>query len=185
MLLPGLEQNLSFVLHERSNSDAVRRTALAARRHASRTRMGSQVTHSTAICDGDRFSADHWLTASLGLPRDLPDVLFRDATNSPLLVPIDGDGPLRSQHTLFRAPADLALGSDLVPSGLIGVAALVARPGGHQAQLIVHGPFRLPEDFPVALRHVEALIQSYADQWMPERLLWSAPAEVLLGDEIR
>ena len=67
----------------------------------------------------------------------------------------------------------------------VGVVALVARPGGIGAQLVVRSSYNISDGMNPAVRQVEALVQSYADQWMPERALWSAPAEVLLGDEVR
>jgi hypothetical protein len=50
--------------------------------------------------------------------------------------------------------------------------------------LIVHGPFDWPTDQRAAIRAVEQVIQAHVGQWMPSRALWSAPAEVLLPDEV-
>ncbi len=180
--LPDLELNLSFVLHERSMSDSVRRVAQASRQHAERTNSAAPLDHVDITLDGQPFSPDVWISATLGYPGLLPDALSHLGSEATEIVMIDrkqGD----VERVFFRAPASLRI--DDTSAAMAGVAALVARPANAGAQLILRGPFELPDDLPLALRQLESLIQSYADQWMPPRALWNAPAEVLLGDEIR
>lgn len=180
--LPDLELNLSFVLHERSTSESVRRVASLCRRHAGQIHAVQLDRRRDLVLDGEWFEPDLWIAPALGYPHLLPGALARNGSLSPEIITVD-DGDGDAERSFFRAPASLRL--NRTSSGITGVAALVARPAGGGAQLILRGPFTLPDDLSLALRELESLIQSYADQWMPTRALWGAPAERLLGDEVR
>lgn len=197
---PYLTLNLSFVLHEVSDSNVVRRTAEAAALHAARARRVRPLDSSDIVVDGSLFVPDEWFAVRIGYPHLLVEALALVGVDRRPIATIDRK-PATESAPFFRAPADLALDPHHVVSqssatpatgGIeagrgrtVGVVALVARPGGSGAQLIVRGPYHLSGGVDPALRQLESLIQSYADQWMPERALWAAPAEVLLGDEVR
>ena len=190
----ALALNLSFVLHERSDSAAVARTLAACRQHAARrARLDTPAAPDTI--DGVLPAGiDLWLTASVGVPERLPAAL--DALGVPraalLRVDVDVDAVSVAPHesglavalhdaTLFRAPARL-----LLPSApcRVAVVARVLRPAGRTTQLVLRGAYRWPEESGPALRALERIIQPWAEQWLPPRALWEHPAEVLLHDEI-
>jgi len=123
------------------------------------------------------------LTANLGLPQLLPSALRRVGWSDIPILPVDAESESHHVTSLFRADAHLALPAD--DDIRVAVAALVRRPGTRSAHLRVVGTFSWPRERDAALRGVESLIQSYVDQWMPTRALWPAPAETLLGDEVR
>lgn len=195
-----LALNLSFVLHEASDSASVRRTAEAAALHAVRARRIRALDGADIVVDGIVFAPDEWFTVRTGYPHLLVEALSLMGVDRGPVATVDGN-PATTRFPFFRAPAGLALAphhvdpqtSNIPTTGgieagrcrTVGVVALVARPGGSGAQLIVRGPYQLSGGVNPALRQLESLIQSYANQWMPERALWAAPAEVLLGDEVR
>ena len=176
-----LALNLSYVLHERSGSAAVRDVVAACRTHAAWLDSGPVLPRATTDGAAD-FHVQAWLTATIGLHRALGDVLHAEAGYEAVIIPIDGASSEVETATLFRAEAALWLP---VPTGAtIGVASLVARPGRRDTHRAVAGPFRWPDERVAALRQMERLIQRDADQWVPTRALWAAPAEVLLAGEV-
>jgi hypothetical protein len=178
-----LRLNLSFVLHERSDSSTVVHAARACARHARqlrRVRMNG--APSFVVGEIPAAQPDAVLTASLGVPDLLSDALQSagvDHRSMPLRVDA-GNGS--STAELFRATAHLTLPDDS-PRSVIA-ASLVLRPGGRDTQLNVIGPFDWPTDRPAALRAIELMIQAYVDQWIAPRQLWDLPAEEVLKGEI-
>lgn len=176
-----LALNLSYVLHERSGSPAVRGAVAACQKHAAWLDGNHDLPLATIDGTTD-FPVDAWLTATIGLPRALGNVLRAESGSTAAIIRIDDTSSEVEMATFFRAEAALWLP---VPAGAtVGVASLVARPGRRDAYLITSGPFRWPDDRVAALRQVERLIQRDADQWAPTRALWAAPSEVLLAGEV-
>jgi hypothetical protein len=174
---PTLCVNLSFVLHERSDSRAVKQTALAAADHATRLWRVPE-TLPLVMERGLPADAGLVLTARLGLPARLAAL----AEGAAQLRFVDHLDEQADAATFFRAPARLALPA--LP-GTVAVAAVILRPGGHNAQLVVDGPFDWPAEQDYVIRALERLLQHYPEQWFPDAALWSAPAEVLLAEEVR
>lgn len=172
--------NLSFVLHERSDSAAV--TAIL--RERQKRRAPCRADRSPKVIVGNpEMTVDAWLSARVGCWRALPAAL---AAIAPVAAPvhrIDDAAPNEETTVFFRAPARLSL-LDATPR-TVGVAILVERPGRRDVQLEVVGPYTWPDESATCLRAIEAMIQRYVDQWQPARALWPAPAEVLLGREVR
>lgn len=174
-----LALNLSFVLHERSDSDTVKRAARAIRQHARRRH-----TISGIVVDGPYMpQVDLWLTANLGAPAALEWALSQERYPSAPIHSIDQADAAPTDAEFFRAPAKLSL-PGMNPSQ-VGVAALVLRPGGRDHLLLVRGPFTWPDDQQRTLRMLESMIQAHVAQWMPAVPLWPAAAEDLLESEIR
>lgn len=153
--------NFSHVLHEPPDHPTVQAAVRAAgkRLHVS--------AHPDIILDSTfNDPPDVWLTASIGLPDRLPELLEVDKA---AIIQIDnGNQPTRECH-FFGAPARLTLPES---TATVGVAAVVIRPGGRSLQLIIRGPFTMPHDESQVLRELESLIQSHADQWRPSNRLW-------------
>lgn len=168
--------NFSFVLHESSESAAVDRAVEASQRHR-RARFRPRET----ILDGGRdLTVEGWISTSIGLPEDLRGALRETGLPDSGITFIDRrDVPLQPA-VFFRGQASLCL-----PAGIntVGVAALIARPGGASQQLIVRGPFHGKAQYKAALRALEEIIQAHAEQWMPKSRLWVVPAEVIFRDE--
>lgn len=168
--------NLSFVLHERSDSPAVRAALRAARAHAERRPIATTIIH-----DGEPpAGVDVWLAPSTGVSTNLAKALTDHGATGPVFF-IDDGQPTHSVP-FFRATAELRLPAD---PGMAGVAALVQRPGGRSLQLITRGPFRWPQERAETLRALEVIIQAHVEQWTPARQLWTGPIEDLLPDEVR
>jgi hypothetical protein len=122
------------------------------------------------------------VSANVGLPGELPNALAATCNlQASNLVLIEDCGVLQERE-FFRAPAKLHLPTQ---RSTVGVAALVVRPGGRSTHLRLAGTFAWPDDERQILDALEAIIQTHADQWIPERSLWDAPAERILGDEVR
>jgi hypothetical protein len=176
----ALALNLSFVLHERSDSAAVRRAVRAVRHHSSNVdRLERTVTWQTIVRDANLPSVDFWITANIGVPNRLADAL--DVADDEI-VSVDASAGSPQPASFFRALANLNLPADA--PNRIGVAALILRPDHRTSQLIITGVHNWPDDRRGALRSLERLIQAHAGQWMPSRALWPAPAESLLPDEV-
>ena len=199
-----LAANLSFVLHERSDSRAVCAVVERCRQHFART-MGSlealariPLTPTTAA-GAPEAGIQAWLTANVGEPSRLQGLSGSGLDPRLPIICVDSDtvsvpnastsaNPgLSEACTLrvvdfFRAPARLRLPSGWV--GRVGVAAVVFRPDLLSLHAIYRGAFDWPAERTAALREVERLIQAHADQWWPSRQLWEAPAELLLEGEI-
>lgn len=176
-----LALNLSYVLHERSDSAAVRGIVAACQEHAAWLESNHVLPLATTNGVAD-FHVDAWLTAAIGLRRALGDVLRSEAGYEAVVIPIDSASSEAEAATFFRAEAALWL--PVPPGATVGVASLVARPGRRDSHLTVAGPFRWPDERMAAIRQIERLIQRDADQWVPTRALWAAPAEVLLAGEV-
>ena len=184
-LLPGAHipdyalTNLSYVLHERSDSAAVLRTAKEALRHA---KQASRVPATLPLVAPRPLPAnvEVVLSAQLGLPARLAQVVRAQAPAAQLRF-IDHLEGSTAEVQLFRAPARLTL--PYAPAK-VAVVAVVLRPGGESAQLSVAGPFEWPAQQADMLRAIEALLQSYPDQWFPREALWAEPAEDLLAGEV-
>ncbi|HYI14332.1 MAG TPA: hypothetical protein VEX37_03000 [Thermomicrobiales bacterium] len=127
----------------------------------------------------DDAEVTYWLTATIGVPHLLADAL---GTSPQTLVLIDAESTSRQTTEFFRAPAQLTLPQ--AGTHRVGVAALVLRPDRQTSHLAVAGMHEWPGDRDAAIRSLERLIQAHAGQWMPQRALWPAPAEVLMPDEI-
>lgn len=176
----ALALNLSFVLHERSDSAAVRSAVRAVRSHASVAgRLNDSLSAPVDSVQYDDPETTQWITATIGVPHLLADAL--SVSRDRMLI-ADSDAGSPHQVEFFRAPASLHLPSD--EPQRVGVAALVLRPDRKTSQLIVSGVHDWPVDHKGAIRSLERLIQAHAGQWMPRRALWSAPAESLLPDEV-
>lgn len=173
-----LRQNLSFVLHEHSSSEAVIETANACERHARAIQdvsRGGIAIHDTPM----RFpeTGGLVLTARIGAPELLATTLARRDPRLRLLF-ADHIPASTPPVTFFRAEANLTLPASTEQP--VVVAGMVMRPGYRSAHLVTHGPFEWPDDRRVILRSLEQLIQAHVDQWMPLQPLWPAPAESLL-----
>ena len=173
--------NLSYVLHERSDSAAVRALAAGCRSHAAW--LNQSPTLPIATVEGAIDTAiDIWLTATIGLHRDLPDALQGAYAQNAEILRIDEPSASMTTTSFFRADAAISLPP--VAGATIGVAGLVARPGRTDAHLVIAGPFQWPNQQRAAIRALERLIQQHVDQWMPPHALWQAPAEKLLPGEV-
>jgi hypothetical protein len=176
-ITPELRTNLSLVLHECSTSPAVTRTAQAAAAHAARL-WRTPETLPLVTERGLPAGVDLVLTARVGLPARL-SALLEPETRLRFVDHLDEQA---AAVTFFRAPARLALPA--LP-GNMAVAAVILRPGGRDAQLVVDGPFDWPAEQDEVVWALERLLQRFPEQWFPDAALWAAPAEVLLADEIR
>lgn len=161
--------NFSFVLHQPSTSPDVAAAARAGfRKHP--------VSSNPAIMfDGDPdVPVEMWLVPSVGLPDNVALHV-----EGPVLHVDRGVHPA-SQAMFFNAPAMLSLPSNNVE--IVGVAALIRRPGSKSLQLIARGPYLLTDGIDAVIRSLETIIQSHAEQWSPGAQLWAEPAEDLLPE---
>ena len=175
-----LALNLSFVLHERSDSHTIKsavRAGLTHHRALHRRRADLAISLTGTECTPTEPSL--WLTATIGLPHLLADAL---ETSPDRVIAVDSDESATEPAPFFRAPATLVL-PDRSPR-CVGVAALILRPDRRTSQLVVEGIYDWPADRNGALRSLERLIQAHAGQWTPRRALWVAPAETLLASEV-
>ena len=180
----SLRSNLSFVLHERSDSAAVSRVAASCRSHAAWLENAGTALATPHTTHGSvPTPVDAWLTAHIGLWMHLEHALTHAGANPQQTLVIDGNAVEPVITEFFRAPARLSLPRQ--DALTVGVAVLIARPGRQSSQLELAGPFSLTRDTREALRALERCIQRNVEQWLPLRALWDAPAEVRLSDEIR
>lgn len=181
----SLALNLSFVLHERSDSRAVLDTVQRIRAHERRAQQRSDPSSLTLVSniqdDGTSEVPDVILTTTLGLPDLLPSALQRSGWPNVPIISVDCGDPTQ-RADFFRSDALLVLPEPNDTN--VAVTALVLRPGGRSAHLRHAGSFVWPSQRHETLSAIETLIQAYADQWMPTRSLWPAPAEVMLEDEV-
>lgn len=176
--------NLSFVLHEPSDSQAVEAAVSACQSHAAWLwRVDAETLPLATVHGQSEHDVDIWLTATLGLHTRLEHALA-EATRSTAPVMLIDD-PVADAATVlfFRATASLVLPDDR--ERLVGVAGLVTRPGRRDTQLNIEGTFAWPLERDEVLRCLERLVQRDAGQWVSRRALWDAPAEVMLSDEVR
>lgn len=174
-----LARNYSFVLHEPSSSHAV--VELVAQQRRRRVDRRNHVPPNSILGRADitSFRPDIVLTAQIGAPLVLQDLVNR-IDPPPAVVTIEAATSAASNREFFRAPASLTL--PLAAAERVAVAAVVERPGGSSFQLIVSGPYRWPDEEHRVMRALEDLIRTYVDQWLPRRALWAAPAEKLLPE---
>lgn len=174
-----LALNDSFVLHEPSSSRAV--ADHVARQTRRRVDRRSYVPPASVLGIGDvrTIRPDVVLTAQIGNPLALQDLLKR-LDPPPAVVTIEQTSSATTSREFFRAPASLALPA--TPADRLVVAAVVERPGGSTFQLAMSGPYCWPDDEHRALRALEDLIRAYVDQWSPGRALWAESAEQLLPE---
>jgi len=177
-----LRRNLSYVLHERSDSAAVVSAAMAIRKHAYAQSSAKPFNQNSLLVDEPSAGEPSLiLTASVGIPASLALALEAIGWGDVPSLTVDGFPP-SGEDFFFRAPARLLL-PDAQPRQ-IAVAGLILRPDGQSTHLRVMGSFQWPDDASGCLRALEALIQPYATQWMPRRSLWDAPAETYFPDEV-
>ncbi|MEX2314917.1 MAG: hypothetical protein WD628_04300 [Thermomicrobiales bacterium] len=175
-----LALNLSFVLHERSDSRAVQSAVRACRAHASEIRnAGPDLARPATASEHDHAGVTLWLTATIGLPPLMAQAL--GALPEQVIAVDSNMDPLRP-FQFFRATASLFLPD--ARQQRVGVAALVLRPDRRTSHIAISGVHEWPAERDAAIRSLERLIQGHAGQWMPSRALWSAPAEALLIDEV-
>jgi hypothetical protein len=166
--------NLSFVLHEVSTSETVRRAVEISTRHKPAC---TQLVH--IHNDGDpALDVDLWFAPSIGTPSSIASAL---ETETPVWQVDQGTGSTRIV-SFFGAPAELTL-PDSEPRE-VGIAALVTRPGRTSALLITRGPFSWPVQELEVLGALETIIQAHAEQWQPGAQLWTAAAETMLDENL-
>lgn len=175
-----LALNLSFVLHERSDSAVVRSAVRSCQSHA-RAIRGLGVTASEPVSsDGFEISDNvTWLSLRIGLPHLLARAL--DAGTDRVHY-VDADGDNCRPRRFFGASA-MILEPD-IPECTVGVAALVLRPDRRTTHLAISGTHDWPAERDEVFKSLERLVQMHAGQWMPSRPLWTAPAESLLPEEV-
>jgi hypothetical protein len=208
----SLQINLSYVLHEPSDSRAVHRAARASNRFDRNRRSMLQQFQSLSdaalrerlviapTLDGDTATIDAdtlILSAQVGLPELVPDVLracnpVEEGAQPPIPLLADGafSPPECMYVQLFRAPAFLVNPAEFASPGPLYVLAVVRRPGGGSLQLVGEGvdsPFDIDDHGQPGwgrsvIRALERVIQAYVDQWTPVRPLWDRPAEVELPE---
>lgn len=173
-----LAVNFSYVLHERSDSQAVTQAVRASIRHRARMndrRFSPRIESRSHEWSND---ADLWLSATIGVPDQLAAVL---AVPRDRIVAVDQQSQNLEPRSLFRNDAALVL----PPSARrVGVAGVILRPNHATAMLVLGGVFDWATQEPEALRAIERLIQAHVGQWMPPRALWSEPAEQRFPDEV-
>jgi hypothetical protein len=173
---------LSFVLHERSTSEAVRSTARRAIANAARLQNPSvsRLSIATRSIPDNLEVVTTWLTPSIGVPAQFADAIAALTGVAPDVMVVDRPGSVAV--SFFRAPALLRLPGE--NAHRVGVGALVVRPSGRSAHLRVMGCYQWPQDQAAVVRALESLVQAYADQWIPDRAVWEGSAEQLLDGEV-
>lgn len=191
-----LSVNLSYVLHEPSTSKSVKRAARAIKRFERHQpglrdrilKLSDSDLLGRVICvPGSNDSAGSLtsdvpiISAHVGLPELLPRII-RLLTGVDFLPEIHLiDDPIHAQKPvelqLFGAPARFDLPLDKGGDIPVAIAGLVVRPGN---ETLMFSCSLVP--FSDALRSVEALIRDHHNQWMPQRSLWAAPAEVTIPE---
>lgn len=175
-----LALNLSFVLHERSDSKSVRSAVKACRAHAhALRRLRPELASPATTIDIDPTGVMLWLTATLGLPHLLAQALSASPEH---VIAVDSGAPPLQPVQLFRANTQLSLPA--TNQIRVGVAALVLRPCRRTSHLAIGGAYTWPTDRDAVLRALERLIQANAGQWLPPLALWPGPAELLLPGEV-
>jgi hypothetical protein len=175
-----LALNLSFVLHERSDSRAVMSAMRVCRTHARAIgHVGADLALPATASENDHAGVTLWLTATIGLPSLLAQAL---GASPEQIIAVDTNTDHPRPFQFFRATANLFLPDSRKQR--VGAAALVLRPNRRSSHLAVSSVFEWPAERDEAIRTLERLIQAHAGQWMPSRALWSAPAEALLINEV-
>lgn len=177
--------NLSWVLHERSDSAAVAAALAACERHARAGATLPPPRRATLVADDATLAAigdaRQLVTLRLGAPAYLPVALQLLDLPQREMTRLDAPEPLEPVP-FFRGPAALSMPEW---SGRTAVAALVVRPGRPTTyHLIASGPFDWPAERSLGLQAVERLLQAHVEQWAPQRALWPVPIEALLRDEM-
>lgn len=204
----SIRLNLSYVLHERSDSRIVRRQARACRRfqrkHTALLNSFMRLPDddlASAIVVSNSFAASHSgnpgvdrvLTVSAGLPDLLPRALSVTGTVGPepsdeRFIALD-QGFTAAGCTYVQLFRGIAALPRIAASDSILVAALLVRPG--EASLMLTGQrFELsqtqrnsnPVELPRIRSLLESIIRDHVDQWTPERALWDGPAESTLPE---
>ncbi|MDQ3549705.1 MAG: hypothetical protein M3439_12905 [Chloroflexota bacterium] len=176
----NLALNLSFVLHDRSDSRAVQRAVSSSQAHARQLRrLGPELAVPTTTSGSASTDVTIWLSATIGLPHLLADALN---TSPDRLIAVDTGTAGCDPCQFFRAAANLSLPD--ASTIRIGVAALILRPDRRSSHLALSSLYDWPEDRDAAIRELERLVQVHAGQWMPQRALWPSPAEALLSSEV-
>ncbi len=200
--------NLSFVLHERSDSPIVARYAadierqrrgrerdVAKLQQLSADQLRRRIVVETTAPRLDQSSL-RILSVEVGAWRILEPLLMAtfpaldQASVSTCFV--DGGGEQRATRTLFRAPARVCLPDegDRTESGIYFAAAIV-RPGGETVQLRLEP---LPQDslsqadqsaWERAGTSIEKTWREFVLQWDCGRSLWSRPVEQTLPEFTR
>ncbi len=195
-------RNLSWVLHDHSESRSVRRTKAIARRFA---RNRERILRRFAALNNEELSEQITvhpgltsnpvtvspptvtLTTSSGLPELLPRALEATGLSAgPLLHTVTlVDGPLGSSDTmtfeLFRGQAKITAPTGFPGGETVILAALLVRPG--DSSLLLYGTRLSGADLPEGRgaeeirRALESIIRDHVDQWIPARPLWNEPAE--------
>ncbi len=185
-----LRNNLSYVLHDHSRSEFVRKTAIACQQHA--RSLPKSVPVGLFSVNRQLQSLDSWLpvqtrrldyviSVQVGLPHLLEDKLHELGLQAPIIF---SDAPRYTGETLhlFNAPARLGL--PLSTPVRVRVSSLILRPGNMNAQLDLSQEFKLPEDTGDVIRKIEGVIRGNNAQWILKDQLWAEPAEVMLEREI-
>lgn len=176
-LAETLRENMSFVLHDHSASDVVRRTAQTAFDNARQFREAG-VTQLPVTGEVPTTSADIWLTATIGSPSTLERLALKQPTMPSILRVDTSSTDMTTCGQFFRAQAALTLPRR--EAAEIFVVGALTRPGGKSLELACRGPFHWPEQKDETLRALEWLIRTFVEQWCPQRRLWAGPAERLL-----
>ena len=180
-----LRLNLSWVLHERSDSAAVRATAQSCLRHRARLdRLPADAGRPVVVDEAAIGGVEDWLTASIGAPALLASALemaMGRRVRSLVIVDDRRESP-GTEVEFFRGPARLVLPG--VAPCRVGVAALVVRPDGRTTHLVIPGVHDWPQDREHIMRSLECLVQAHAGQWLPRTALWDEPAENGLRGEV-
>ncbi len=176
-IVNALRLNLSHMLHERSDSDAVHRFAQEAMKH----RRWAARRASTDLCGRTTRGrlpedVDCWVSASVGAPWLLASALTDERGRYAPVYFVDRAVYALTQREFFGATADLHLPPRTFSR--VGVAVVVARPGHRSSQLEVAGPFEWTSEQQHAERALEMLLQRHATQLLVARALWAAPFEV-------
>lgn len=211
----SLRLNLSYVLHEPSDSRSVSRAIRASRRFA---------RDSERILQGFATLPDAELISRIQVPPGLENALRNVSAGTKILAPdvglrdllpraitaiqeraledlaisfIDVDGRSASSESvyvqLFRGTATVAGVPEDDPEAGVFALALVVRPGASSLQLVgeyLSDPVSSTDSgtrrwSDATLWALEGIIRDYADQWTPDRSLWDEPAERGLDEYVR
>ena len=198
---PDIAINLSYVLHERSDSAVVARYASdIERERRGRDRLSATLNRLSVDELRQRIVLEHELprfdqstfriiSLKIGVWTVLDTVLaaacptFVRANISTHLV--DNDCETLTTRDLFRAPAGLCVPDAGTPVDAADYfAAALVRPGGNSIQLrlepLVSGG--LQNNWKVTGKILEKTIREFVLQWDCDRSLWSSPAEVTLPE---
>ncbi len=200
--------NLSFVLHERSDSPVVSRYATEIERHRrDRERMVSKLQglptehlRRRIVVEADVPRSDQSrlriLSVEVGAWRILEPLLlatFPDLDRTSLSTCfVDGGGVQRATRALFQAPARICLPTDVVSTESdIYFAAAIVRPGGETVQLRLEPLSKgsvVQDDqsaWEPAKASIEKTLREFVLQWDCGRSLWERPVEETLAEFTR